>query len=165
MRNRETTIQRSRIDRCRASSSRCAGLSVRSFISPGSSAMFSQNAFVGSGAAWPPKNALGFCGCVTLGNVGLFGDNGASEMTLLGSTTIVGVMLGSVGKPEPALLPAPPVPPEPIAALPPAPDAFPMDVIAPWRIGQPVTAGLVAQWLRREFTGLADCLQGHGKSE
>jgi hypothetical protein len=44
-------------------------------------------------------------------------------------------------------------------------DAFPMDVIAPWRIGQPVTAGLVAQWLRREFTGLADCLQGHGKSE
>ncbi|WP_018312613.1 transposase [Cupriavidus sp. UYPR2.512] len=34
-------------------------------------------------------------------------------------------------------------------------DAFPMDTIAPWRVGQPVTAGLVAQWLRREFTGLA----------
>lgn len=34
-------------------------------------------------------------------------------------------------------------------------DAFPMDTIAPWRVGQPVTAGLVAQWLRREFTGFA----------
>ncbi|MGF6735990.1 hypothetical protein OKW50_008163 [Paraburkholderia youngii] len=32
---------------------------------------------------------------------------------------------------------------------------FPMHEIAPLRIGQPVTAGLVAQWLRREFTGLA----------
>jgi hypothetical protein len=44
-------------------------------------------------------------------------------------------------------------------------DAFPMEQIAPWRLGQPVTAGLVAQWLRREFTGLADYLRGHGKSE
>ncbi|WP_028215576.1 transposase [Paraburkholderia mimosarum] len=32
---------------------------------------------------------------------------------------------------------------------------FPMHEIAPLRIGQPVTAGLVAQWLHREFTGLA----------
>lgn len=41
---------------------------------------------------------------------------------------------------------------------------FPMREIAPWRIGQPVTAGLVAQWLRREFTGLAPCAPVHGKS-
>jgi hypothetical protein len=34
-------------------------------------------------------------------------------------------------------------------------DTFPIDTIAPWRSGQPVTAGLVAQALRREFTGLA----------
>nr|WP_254212812.1 hypothetical protein [Burkholderia multivorans] len=44
-------------------------------------------------------------------------------------------------------------------------DAFPMEQIAPWRLGQPVTAGLVAQWLRREFTRLADYLRGHGKCE
>ncbi|MFT0174625.1 transposase [Paraburkholderia mimosarum] len=41
---------------------------------------------------------------------------------------------------------------------------FPMREIAPWRIGQPVTAGLVAQWLRREFTGLAPIAHAHGKS-
>jgi hypothetical protein len=44
-------------------------------------------------------------------------------------------------------------------------DAFPMDKIAPWRIGKPVTAGLVAQWLRREFTGLACHLPVGGKSQ
>jgi len=43
-------------------------------------------------------------------------------------------------------------------------DAFPMHDIAPWRIGQPVTAGLVAQWLRREFTGLARSVSAHRKS-
>ena len=31
---------------------------------------------------------------------------------------------------------------------------FPITVVAPWRIRQPLTAGLVAQWLRMEFTGL-----------
>nr|WP_244145513.1 transposase [Paraburkholderia mimosarum] len=41
---------------------------------------------------------------------------------------------------------------------------FPMREIAPWRIGQPVTAGLVAQWLRREFTGLARSTPPQGKS-
>jgi DDE superfamily endonuclease len=34
-------------------------------------------------------------------------------------------------------------------------DAFPMYAVAPWRLKQPLTAGLVAQWLRIEFTGLA----------
>nr|WP_200622599.1 transposase [Paraburkholderia aspalathi] len=43
-------------------------------------------------------------------------------------------------------------------------DAFPMDVIAPWRSAQPVTAGLTSQWLRREFTGLAESLCAHSKS-
>ena len=33
--------------------------------------------------------------------------------------------------------------------------AFPMAVVAPWRMKHPLTAGLVAQWLRMEFTGLA----------
>jgi hypothetical protein len=41
---------------------------------------------------------------------------------------------------------------------------FPMREIAPWRIGQPVTAGLVAQWLRREFTGLTPSAPAHAKS-
>ena len=36
-----------------------------------------------------------------------------------------------------------------------AEDAFPIDVVAPWRDKQPLTGGLVAQWLRMEFTGLA----------
>jgi len=31
---------------------------------------------------------------------------------------------------------------------------FPMMAVAPWRIGQPMTGGLVAQWMRMEFTGL-----------
>ena len=31
---------------------------------------------------------------------------------------------------------------------------FPMMAVAPWRIGQPITGGLVAQWMRMEFTGL-----------
>ncbi|WP_232072523.1 hypothetical protein [Paraburkholderia pallida] len=43
-------------------------------------------------------------------------------------------------------------------------DDFPMRKIAPWRIGQLVIAGLVAQWLRREFTGLAYHTPVHGKS-
>ena len=34
-------------------------------------------------------------------------------------------------------------------------DAFPITVVAPWRHNQPLTGGLVAQWLRMEFTGLA----------
>jgi hypothetical protein len=33
-------------------------------------------------------------------------------------------------------------------------DSFPMQEIAPWRNRQPLTAGLIAQWLRIEFTGL-----------
>jgi len=36
-----------------------------------------------------------------------------------------------------------------------AEEAFPITVVAPWRIKQPLTNGLVAQWLRMEFTGLA----------
>ncbi len=32
--------------------------------------------------------------------------------------------------------------------------SFPIQVIAPWRLKQPLTAGLIAQWLRVEFTGL-----------
>ncbi len=36
-----------------------------------------------------------------------------------------------------------------------ASDAFPMEAVAPWRMKHPLTAGLVAQWLRMEFTGLA----------
>ncbi len=31
---------------------------------------------------------------------------------------------------------------------------FPVSAVAPWRIGQPLTGGLVAQWLRMEFMGL-----------
>jgi hypothetical protein len=34
-------------------------------------------------------------------------------------------------------------------------DAFPIEAVAPWRMKHPLTAGLVAQWLRMEFTGLA----------
>lgn len=34
-------------------------------------------------------------------------------------------------------------------------DDFPMDIIAPWRKGRPVTAGLIAQWMRLEFSGLS----------
>jgi len=34
-------------------------------------------------------------------------------------------------------------------------ESFPIDVVAPWRDKQPLTGGLVAQWLRMEFTGLA----------
>jgi hypothetical protein len=34
-------------------------------------------------------------------------------------------------------------------------EAFPHREVAPWREGHPLTAGLVAQWLRIEFTGLA----------
>lgn len=33
-------------------------------------------------------------------------------------------------------------------------ERFPITAVAPWRQGQPLTAGLVAQWLRMEFTGL-----------
>ena len=33
-------------------------------------------------------------------------------------------------------------------------DHFPMREVAPWRIGQPITGGLVAQWMRMEFMGL-----------
>lgn len=32
--------------------------------------------------------------------------------------------------------------------------AFPIEIVAPWRNKQPLTGGLVAQWLRMEFTGL-----------
>jgi hypothetical protein len=31
---------------------------------------------------------------------------------------------------------------------------FPIQAVAPWRAKQPLTAGLIAQWLRMEFTGL-----------
>ena len=34
-------------------------------------------------------------------------------------------------------------------------DVFPITSVAPWRRNQPLTGGLVAQWLRMEFTGLA----------
>ena len=34
-------------------------------------------------------------------------------------------------------------------------EAFPLREVAPWRANHPLTAGLVAQWLRIEFTGLA----------
>lgn len=34
-------------------------------------------------------------------------------------------------------------------------ESFPIAVVAPWRDKQPLTGGLVAQWLRMEFTGLA----------
>lgn len=33
--------------------------------------------------------------------------------------------------------------------------AFPIETMAPWRSKQPLTGGLVAQWLRMEFIGLA----------
>ena len=35
-----------------------------------------------------------------------------------------------------------------------AEDRFPIDTVAPWRAQQPLTAGLMAQWLRIAFTGL-----------
>jgi len=35
-----------------------------------------------------------------------------------------------------------------------AEDSFPMQAVAPWRAKQPLTAGLIAQWLRIEFSGL-----------
>ena len=35
-----------------------------------------------------------------------------------------------------------------------AEQAFPIEIVAPWRNKQPLTGGLVAQWLRMEFTGL-----------
>jgi hypothetical protein len=35
-----------------------------------------------------------------------------------------------------------------------AEDHFPLQTVAPWRTKQPLTAGLIAQWLRSEFTGL-----------
>ncbi len=34
-------------------------------------------------------------------------------------------------------------------------ETFPIAAVSPWRDKQPLTAGLVAQWLRMEFTGLA----------
>ena len=34
-------------------------------------------------------------------------------------------------------------------------ESFPITVVAPWRNKQPLTGGLVAQWLRMELTGLA----------
>ncbi len=34
-------------------------------------------------------------------------------------------------------------------------EIFPIAAVSPWRDKQPLTAGLVAQWLRMEFTGLA----------
>lgn len=36
-----------------------------------------------------------------------------------------------------------------------AEESFPIDIVAPWRGKQPLTGGLVAQWLRMEFTGLS----------
>jgi len=36
-----------------------------------------------------------------------------------------------------------------------AKDSFPMDIIAPWRKGRPITGGLIAQWMRIEFSGLS----------
>jgi hypothetical protein len=34
-------------------------------------------------------------------------------------------------------------------------EKFPITAIAPWRKGEPITAGLVAQWLRVEYSGVA----------
>jgi hypothetical protein len=34
-------------------------------------------------------------------------------------------------------------------------DSLPLGDVAPWRIDRPLTAGLVAQWLRIEFIGLS----------
>ena len=34
-------------------------------------------------------------------------------------------------------------------------ETFPIATVSPWRDRQPLTAGLVVQWLRMEFTGLA----------
>ena len=34
-------------------------------------------------------------------------------------------------------------------------ESFPIKAVSPWRDKQPLTGGLVAQWLRMEFTGLA----------
>ncbi|MDP1679941.1 MAG: hypothetical protein Q8L02_07525 [Candidatus Nitrotoga sp.] len=36
-----------------------------------------------------------------------------------------------------------------------AEEAFPITVVVPWHVKQLLTDGLVAQWLRMEFTGLA----------
>jgi hypothetical protein len=36
-----------------------------------------------------------------------------------------------------------------------AEETFPITAVSPWRDKQPLTGGLVAQWLRMEFTGLA----------
>lgn len=36
-----------------------------------------------------------------------------------------------------------------------AENAFPVEQVAPWRAKQPLTAGMIGQWLRFEFTGLA----------
>jgi len=36
-----------------------------------------------------------------------------------------------------------------------AEEVFPIDVVAPWRDKQPLTGGIVVQWLRMEFSGLA----------
>ncbi|WP_143001871.1 hypothetical protein [Nitrosomonas mobilis] len=33
--------------------------------------------------------------------------------------------------------------------------SFPIDIVAPWRDKQPLTGGMVAQWLRMESTELA----------
>lgn len=33
-------------------------------------------------------------------------------------------------------------------------DCFPLNIIAPWRKGDPITGGLIAQWMRIEFSGL-----------
>jgi hypothetical protein len=35
-----------------------------------------------------------------------------------------------------------------------AEDSFPIQTVAPWRAKQPLTTGLIAQWLRIEFSGL-----------
>jgi len=32
---------------------------------------------------------------------------------------------------------------------------FPMEIVAPWRKNHPLTAGLIAQWMRMEFSGLS----------
>lgn len=34
-------------------------------------------------------------------------------------------------------------------------DSFPLEIIAPWRKGNPITGGLIAQWMRIEFSGLS----------
>ena len=34
-------------------------------------------------------------------------------------------------------------------------NSFPIDIIAPWRKGNPITGGLIAQWMRIKFSGLS----------